>query len=220
MNAPDAPPETGHYDELYFSWQKRIGEFSARENKSRFSKYLTKEDVVLDFGCGGGYLLKELECRERIGVDISPQARNVADQNGLKTYATTSEVENESIDVVLSNNALEHTLHPFQELTEIYKKLKPNGKAVFVVPCESISRKYNKHDLNQHLYSWSPMCIGNLFTEAGFHLISISAIYAKFPPFYFHIRKYGGTFLFKLATEIFGRLDRTWFQVKVVAEKR
>jgi len=50
-------------------------------------------------------------------------------------------------DVIISNHALEHTLHPLQELEALLPKLKPGGKVVFVVPCESIARKHKPDDI-------------------------------------------------------------------------
>lgn len=46
-----------HYNEDYFNWQKNIGLFGGWANSTKFEQYITKEDDVLDFGCGGGYLL-------------------------------------------------------------------------------------------------------------------------------------------------------------------
>ncbi|MFN5838937.1 MAG: hypothetical protein ACK47J_20015, partial [Pseudanabaena sp.] len=120
---------------------------------------------------------------------------------------------------IISDNALEHTLQPLQELKSLYKKLKTGGKIIFVVPCEAISYSYKPNDINHHLYSWSPMCIGNLFTEAGFSVIESKPYIHKWPPKYQLIAKIGGRPLFEIACHIFGRIERTWFQVRVIGEK-
>ena len=53
-----------HYDqqagEDYFDFQASIGEFGGWANVTKFSDYVAPGDTVLDFGCGGGYLLKNL----------------------------------------------------------------------------------------------------------------------------------------------------------------
>ena len=94
-----------------------------------------------------------------------------AKKNGVEVFDNVAAVPNNSIDVIISNNALEHALQPLDELRGLKQKLKVGGKIIFVVPCESISMKYKPNDINHHLYSWSPMCIGNMFTEAGYSLI-------------------------------------------------
>jgi hypothetical protein len=98
--------------------------------------------------------------------------------------------------------------------------LKSNGKVIFIVPCESIDYRYNQNDINHHLYSWSPMSIGNLFTEAGYHVLESRAYIHKWPPKQQLIARYGGRKLFEIACRIYGRIDRSWYQVKVVAEKQ
>ena len=45
-----------HYDEKYFSWQKYVGKFGGL-NKIKFDGIILENQKVLDFGCGGGYLL-------------------------------------------------------------------------------------------------------------------------------------------------------------------
>ena len=44
-----------HYDDDYFDWQAEAGEFGGWANQTKFVDYISKDDVVLDFGCGGGY---------------------------------------------------------------------------------------------------------------------------------------------------------------------
>ena len=46
-----------HYDEKYFSWQKLVGQFGGEANKIKFDNFIKENQKVLDFGCGGGYLL-------------------------------------------------------------------------------------------------------------------------------------------------------------------
>ncbi len=208
-----------HYDDKYFDWQSSIGAFGGWANQSKFSGYISSESQVLDFGCGGGFLLKNLNCRKRVGVEVNPAAFETAKQNGIEVFARVDEVPDDYVDVIISNNALEHTLQPLQELKSLHRKLRPGGRIIFVVPCESISYRYIPSDVNHHLYSWSPMCIGNLFSEAGFSVIESKAYIHKWPPMYRYIATLGRRPLFELACRIYGRLARSWFQVRVVAEK-
>jgi 2-polyprenyl-3-methyl-5-hydroxy-6-metoxy-1,4-benzoquinol methylase len=209
-----------YYDEKYFKWQAPLGEFGGWANQTKFEEHITANKTVLDFGCGGGFLLKNMPCGKRVGVELNPVAADTAKTNGIEVYRTVEEVPDGYVDVVISNNALEHTLHPLQELKALHKKLRVGGRIVFIVPCESISYAYQPNDHNRHLYSWSPMCIGNLFTEAGFSVIEATSYIHKWPPGYRFIAKICGRRLFDMACRLYGRIERTWFQVRVVAEKR
>jgi len=211
---------SSHYDDQYFDWQAPIGEFGGWANQTKFNKYISEHSEVLDFGCGGGFLLRNIQCAKKVGVEVNPAAA-AAKKNGLEMFRSVDvdEIPDEYVDVIISDNALEHTLQPLQELKSLYKKLKTGGKIIFVVPCESISYSYKPNDINHHLFSWSPMCIGNLFTEAGFSVIESKPYIHKWPPKYQLIAKIGGRPLFEIACRIFGRIESTWYQVRVIAEK-
>jgi SAM-dependent methyltransferase len=210
---------SAHYDDGYFDWQASIGEFGGWANQSKFRNYLSSESKVLDFGCGGGFLLKNLKCAKRVGVEVNPAARETAKQNGIEVFARVDDVPDDYVDVIISNHALEHTLQPLEELKSLHRKLQPRGKIIFVVPCESISSRYKPKDVNHHLYTWSPMCLGNLFSEAGFSVIESKAYIHKWPPMYRFIATVGRRPIFELASRIYGQIARSSFQVRVVAEK-
>ena len=205
--------------QLTFGGRRPHGEFGGWANLGKFAEFISPESRVLDFGCGGGYLLKNLTCREKIGVEINPHARTVASENADRIYASAADIPAASVDVIISNNALEHTPDPLSILKALYQNLVPGGLIVFVVPCESISYKYRPGDVNQHLLSWSPMCAGNLFAAAGFNVIEARAYIHKWPPLAAFIARIGKRFLFDLACRIYGHIERSWFQVRVVARK-
>jgi len=208
-----------HYNKDYFAWQDPIGEFGALANKAKFIEYIRKDDHVLDFGCGGGYLLKEINCKEKIGIEVNPSAREVAEGLDIKVVDSVDKVDDDWADVIISNNALEHTLQPLNELKVLHLKLKSSGLIVFIVPCESIKYAYKAGDINHHLYSWSPMCIGNLFTEAGFDVLVVKPYIHKWPPYYRKLARIAGMRFFNLCCRIYGRLERSWFQVRIIAKK-
>ncbi len=211
---------SGYYDKKYFAWQSSVGEFGGWANLCKFNNYIADEDDVLDFGCGGGYLLKNLKCRKKFGIEINASAIEVARNNGVETYESVDDVPDESVDVIISNNALEHTTSPLEELIRLKSKLRINGSIIFVVPCESIFCRYESKDIHQHLYSWSPMCIGNLFKAAGYEVVESKVYLHKWPPKYRIIAKIGGRRLFESACRIYGMIDRKWSQVRVVGKRR
>ena len=210
---------SNYYDEKYFAWEKEAGEFGGRVSQTKFSRYISKDDDVLDFGCGGGYLLKNINCNRKVGIEPSKSAFETAEQNGLEMYLSTDEVPDEYVDVIISDNALEHTLRPLDELKALWPKLRFGGKLIFIVPCENISYSYKPNHINHHLYSWSPMCLGNLVTEAGYHIIESKPYIHKWPPYYQLVLKITGRRIFEMICRITGRIRRSWFQVRVVAVK-
>ncbi|MGL5032830.1 MAG: class I SAM-dependent methyltransferase [Microcystaceae cyanobacterium] len=209
-----------HYDKDYFDWQAPIGEFGGWANMSKFADFISSDSRVLDFGCGGGFLLKNINCAKKVGVEVNFSAMEVARNNGAEVFRSVAEVPDNYVNVIISTNALEHTLQPLEELKMLYQKLEAGGKIIFVVPCESINMSYDPNNIDHHLYSWSPMCLGNLFSEAGFSVIESKAYIHKWPPKYKAIAKYGGRNVFEIACRIYGRINNSWSQVKVIAEKK
>lgn len=79
----DANPTYGvsrHYlgqtGQAYFAQQRAVGEQSALWHLHLWEPYITVQDDILDFGCGGGALLSYLPGRIKAGVEINPAARN------------------------------------------------------------------------------------------------------------------------------------------------
>ena len=208
-----------HYGKDYFAYQEHIGRFGGWANQPKFQNYIRPADVLLDFGCGGGYLLRNLVAARKIGVEPNSTAAEVAASNIHEVYKTAAEVPDEIVDLVISDNAFEHTLYPLAELKTLFTKLRPGGKIVLVVPCENVSFAYRPNDINHHLYSWGPMSLGNLLTEAGFRVLESKPCIHKWPPLYRYVAAIGGRVGFEIACRIWGRLARNWFQVRAVAER-
>ena len=205
----------------YFEWQKKIGIFGAKANKIKFHELIHDNLKILDFGCGGGYLLNEFNFKiDKYGVEINDDARNVAIQNGLKCYKSSKELPSIYFDLIISNNALEHCENPFLELKELYRSLKKNGKICIVVPLDSLNYKYKSNNINFHLYSWSPMNLGNILKACNFDVISSKPFVHKWFPYYYRIKKIIPWGLFHFLCYVYGTLNRKWFQTKAVAIKK
>lgn len=207
-----------HYDADYFKWQKNMGAFGGWAELIKFQPSITPEMNVLDFGCGGVFLLKSLNCKERMGVDINDFAREHCAQLGITAYKYVSEVPDNWADCIISNHALEHVPDPFSQISLLKDKLKPGGKIIFVVPTDAM--KYIPNDINCHLYSWSPMNLGNMFVAAGFKVLESKHFVHRWPPYYYTIAKVFGKGVFNLTSRLYGFCVRNRInQSKVIAIK-
>jgi SAM-dependent methyltransferase len=207
----------GHYDAEYFSWQKEIGALAGESNAFMYSQYIRPADVVLDFGCGGGFLLAKLKCKTRYGVEINQYAQKVARGNGVTVFSRIEEMP-EPADVVISSHALEHTLAPLSVLDDLNSVLKPGGLLVIVTPFDR-ETQWSPGDINQHLYTWSPMNLGNLVTVAKFEVLESKIIHHRFPPKGPKIRRILGANVFHRICISWGLLYRKVQQVRIVARK-
>jgi SAM-dependent methyltransferase len=167
-------PEYGdseHYDAAYYAWQNKNIDLKARGKIRTFQPYVRETDTVLDFGCAGGSLIGGLRAARRIGVEINDVARDEAQRvYGIEACRSLAEVDDGTVDVVVTNHTLEHLASPYEALLQIRPKLKPDGRLVIVVPIDDwrAQRRWYPGDINRHLFTWTPLNLGNLLDEAGY----------------------------------------------------
>ena len=207
-----------YYDKKYFNYQKNIGMFGGKANLFKFKEFILPTHTVIDFGSGGGYLLENIICRKKIGIEINKAARKAAQKRGIESVATVEEIDNASADVIISNHALEHVSYPLEILRSLRSKLKLGGLIVFVVPHQDTHEEYKTDDINKHLYTWNQLTLGNLFAAAGYKVIKVEAIQHQWPPNYIEIyTKYGEEQFHKICRE--NAIKNNNYQIRIVAEK-
>jgi SAM-dependent methyltransferase len=170
----------------YFDYQRAISQGRGHLTALKFEHYVKPHHCVVDFGCGGGYVLRALKCERKIGVEINPVAREEAVKHGTSCVSALGEVPNDIADVVISNHALEHVPYPIEALREIRPKLKAHGVFLLCLPLDDwrAQRRYNPADLNHHLHTWTPLLLGHTLGEAGFRVRAhdITIVTHAWPP--------------------------------------
>lgn len=158
------------------------GHAAAAHNGGKFTPYVRPSDTVLDFGCGGGFVLSAVPCARRLGVEINPVAREHATQMGLECFAQIADVPAGLCDVIISHHALEHVPFPIGALRELREKLKPGGKLVLCVPIDDWRKEkhYRPDNFDMHLHTWTAQLLGNTLSEAGYRVEAIHHLRAGF----------------------------------------
>jgi len=168
-----------HYQKKYFDWQKKAGLYGAQQDLWMYEPFIKAEDKVLDFGCGGGYMLDKIRCKVMYGVDINPLARKAAQNKGIRVFEKLKELPSGlRFDVILSHHTLEHLENPAEVIQEFKKYLKKDGFLICVVPIDDwrIEKRFKPDDINKHLYTWTPLLLGNLFIYCGYKIKDIQII--------------------------------------------
>jgi len=204
--------------EFHKNFEYRYDKLTAVANTHFFQDFINDTDSVLHFWCGGGYLLNSLACGDKYGVDASPKYREHAQRTfGFRVAPDLDGFNN--LDVVISSHTLARLPNPLQTLRDAHKALRDGGTLVILVPCYNHKNKYTEFNFEQHLYSWSPIDIGNLVHRAGFSVLSVERIAHRIPPKGGVLLKYGGEKLFHLMCKTYGWLSPRQTQIRVVALK-
>lgn len=202
----------------YFEYQVQDVKRNNWVSSRFFAPYLSGTDDVVDYGCGTGWLLKQLDVGSCIGVEPNPNAREVAKGIGIETVASADELADESADVVISNHALEHSLEPIIELQRIRRIVRPTGKIVICLPIDDWRRQRGPDPENpdHHLHTWTPLLFSNLLGEAGFEVTEARGFSYLQPPPGWHMDKLP-TGAFNAVAKLYG-IKRGYHQLVAVAK--
>lgn len=107
----------------------------------------SQTDVIADIGCEEGYISGELvdKCHRLYCVDIDRKVLDLAEKRiggkravFLRSDAQALRLEDDSCDIVICSEVLEHLPEPAKGLRELVRITKPGGKIVISVPNESL----------------------------------------------------------------------------------
>jgi SAM-dependent methyltransferase len=107
--------------------------------------------VLLDVGCGDGFLLYQFRTafKELVGLEFSSARLQQAEKNlsGLPFRAVPgssecmSEVRSESVDQIISADTIEHIPDVYAAASEMFRVLKPGGRLVINTPNVAFAKK-------------------------------------------------------------------------------
>ncbi|MCX6799863.1 MAG: class I SAM-dependent methyltransferase [Candidatus Falkowbacteria bacterium] len=134
--------------------------YSEHVVRYQFASRFVQSKVVLDIACGSGYgsqILALAGAAQVIGVDIDKQAIDLANSknqskniNYINSDATKLNLGNESIDVIVSFETIEHLKNPEEYLKELKRVLKVDGIALISTPNLEVSKNHNPFHIKEY----------------------------------------------------------------------
>ena len=120
------------------------------------------KDKVLEIGCGEAYILRKLESKNIIGLDISDVAlkyakdklKNNSSVQLIKADAQKIPLKSNSIDKIICSEVLEHVINPNKVIEEIVRISKADSTIVVTVPNEVLINKVKGLFLKLQLYKF------------------------------------------------------------------
>lgn len=111
------PTQSSHWDDTLF--------------REKILRYLRPDMRLLDLGAGAGILPQmnfREHAREVIGIDMDPRVTsNPYLHRGIIGQGESIPLDDESVDMVVSDNVLEHLAEPVVVFSEIRRVLRPGG---------------------------------------------------------------------------------------------
>jgi SAM-dependent methyltransferase len=174
------------YDKSYTEMLSRSDLTIRYRRTYLFTPYINETHRVLDFGCGPGNLLATLPAKDNCGVEISRESRALAAAKGIDVRERLEDFAGDSFERIISAHALEHVIDPAEKLAQIRELLQPDGRFILVLPMNEWShypqRKWVPNEKNQHLYTWTPLLLGNLLKVCGFEPLEVRTVHFCNPP--------------------------------------
>jgi SAM-dependent methyltransferase len=164
----DIKPDKNYLD--IYVVRKAIFDF-IKQNLHNFS------GDILDLGCGimpyRNYIVRNVKCDNYIGIDFESSLNDEYSlvRPDLNWDGKKIPLPNNSIDVVLCTELLEHCSNANDILDEMYRVLKPNGKLMLTVPF-----LWNLHLVPYDEFRYTPFSLRRLLEQAGFCSVDLKAL--------------------------------------------
>lgn len=167
---------------------QRVRNWNVKYKKGIIEKF-TQNGCILDYGCGTGEFLLEMQKSgwESFGFEPAEKAAKIAESYGLKMLKELTNIDGK-VNVITMWHVLEHVHHP-NELLERFKKiLIPGGYLIIAVPNRlsfdaNVYQSYwAPYDVPRHLYHFVPRDMHRLLEKHSFLIEDHKMLY--FDPWY------------------------------------
>ena len=162
-----------------------------------FRPYLKTTDVVLDFGCGNGGILRLVAkaVHHADGLEVNPASATIARQQGLTVLSSIEELPKQpTYDVIVSNHVLEHVRDVCGVLEQLHQCLKPSGHILVKLPIDdarsSYQQAWSRDDSDHHIQTWTPRLFANVLFESGYEVDECRIITSAWHPKLFSLARF------------------------------
>ncbi len=165
---------------------------------------IANDHVVVDVGCGSGNLTLHSAEKCRLAIGLDPSESAVKFCNSISTARSVFipaagdalPFPDESVDVVLFVEVIEHLDEPMKIISEIWRILKKGGLAFVTTPNYAFPSLWTPVEWladqsrmvakmgggEQHVQKFSPRSLADMFQKAGFKTERLGTFY-HFSPF-------------------------------------
>lgn len=151
-------------DRIHPDWSSTYGQYNPPRGLLRFMETLPRSFHILEVGAGGGFTLlalQEMGFRHLTGSDLT-QTTLAAMQQRLENVALVAAdaealpFRDDSFDLLLSSDVVEHLPDLDRHLAEAARVLKEEGRYLFKTPNRLIASPYYRARALYDSYFWHP----------------------------------------------------------------
>lgn len=128
-----------------------------------------KDKVVLDFGAGNTPWKGLLDSKEYITIDVNQNENHTIDH--IIQPNDLLPLDENSVDVIICLDVLEHHPNPTEALKEFKRVLKINGELIISIPF-----MYREHEFPYDYQRYTSEGIKNILTISGFSNLKIEKV--------------------------------------------
>ena len=150
-----------------------------RQKKATIGRYLQNAGILLDYGCGTGAFLEEMQKDgwKTLGIEPDESAREIATKrnpSGIMRPVELANMESNSLDLITLWHVLEHVDEPLKACEQFFRILKPGGFLFLALPnhLSNDAEKYGKYwaayDVPRHLFHFNLLNINKISESVGF----------------------------------------------------
>jgi SAM-dependent methyltransferase len=159
--------------------------------KKLVTRHSANHESILDFGCGTGHFLQEMQKAgwKTTGVEPSNNAATKAtEKNTGKILRDISELNGLNFDVITLWHVLEHLHNPNEKLSTLFRHLNKNGTIIIAVPnrdcydAQHYQSNWAAYDVPRHLWHFNQQNMKLLLEKNGFRVTRTIPMY--FDSFY------------------------------------
>jgi 2-polyprenyl-3-methyl-5-hydroxy-6-metoxy-1,4-benzoquinol methylase len=157
--------------------------------KRRIIERIVEKGNLLDYGCGTGEFLLEMQQAgwQTIGYEPAEKAAKIAREYGLQMIQNLSEIKSK-LNVITMWHVLEHVHQANELLEKIHQVLDPEGMLIIAVPnrlsfeAQMYRSNWVAWDAPRHLYHFTPADMARLLDKHSFQIVDHKMLY--FDPWY------------------------------------
>jgi SAM-dependent methyltransferase len=170
---------------------------------ARVEKWISRDGVIMDIGCSSGHMLRLLRDRipnaRLIGADyvsgpLERLARELPDIPLVQFDLTACPLDGAIADGIIALNVLEHIADDPLAICQIFRLLKPGGRAIVEVPAgPGLYDIYDRQLLHRRRYRLKTL--RSLFGQNGFRILEASHLGFFLYPGFWLVKKWNRRYL-------------------------